>query len=146
MAGNSLLQENINIKVGGREFSVPPLGTNTWVKISAYLDKLPEFKDYDSDELSEEQIYDAISVVLHSAGEFVPLVDVLAVGIVGYKTKYSILHRFRIWRLRQWLMCQPRNEIVNGIVQIINDSDLGRFFLNTTFLSKRSLTKPTKVV
>lgn len=147
MVADTILQEESQIKIGGRGFKVSPFSLNTFIKVGSLLSKMNDVEDIELD--SEENIKKAIFTAFANAGNYEVLADILATFIMTnnkpkgwFKRK---IYDYKYDKLVRWVKTLTGTDIYIGIIEFINNSDVASFFLCSTFPRRINLVKPTKV-
>lgn len=159
---DTILQKEVEVKVGGKKYKAAPASTATLILASEAVSRLPEI-NLDPEKVVEES--------LSVARECRPLGDIAAILILGAKNltetvkARQTVEKRRLWGLVKWTeeieveqVIDRKAELAKQILedlspralnllvaQLLQKMELGDFFGLTTFLTEINLMRPTKV-
>lgn len=141
----TLLQEGIEVAIGGKIYLAPPPTLATLFRVSSLISQLPN-KQPDPQHLATQTI---------ALLPFIPtLSEIAATLILGFcePQSPSLLARLTPWRISptQQLALRIRQHLTPSqlhelIAQLVAQMQLTDFFALTTFLTEVNLLRPTKV-
>ena len=161
---DTILQDPIQISIGGRKYDVAPPSIATLVLVSKEISQLPEARLNETDTLMQDTL--SIAKDCSAIGN---IAAVLVLGAKGCRTQKRIVPRRNEYRFFGGLLhfsrqvqveeeYNPKEELArklmedmtprdvqNLIARILQQMQIGDFFGLTTFLLEINLTRQTKV-
>lgn len=140
---DTILQSPKKISIGEKEYEVARPNFATLIEVSKLISTAPKIPN------SEDALVKSLAIA-QDAGV---LTEILALLIVGYKKSNSLLSYYRkikrkIKRKKLSIeICNELNnkEILDAIVELLTDMEVGFFLSIITFLNEVNLLRKTKI-
>lgn len=140
---DTILQSPKKISIGGKEYEIARPNIATLIEVSKLISTAPKIPN------SEDALVKSLAIA-QDAGV---LTEILALLIVGYKKSNSLLSYYRkikrkIKRKKLSIeICNELNnkEILDAIVELLTDMEVGFFLSIITFLNEVNLLRKTKI-
>ena len=139
-AAETILQRELTVTLGGKDYSVPQPTVATLIAVSEAIAELHLTGTREGDNV--------VTLTLRQAKDAKPIGRIVALMMRGARNYRGLMAKIEAWRLarlaRKVLAISTPKELQTAVALIISTMQVGDFFGLTAFLSEINLTKATK--